>query len=234
MVLPPKTTHPKGELLNSHEQPENPSLEVDTFDGKIHVEWEPDASVTPMGQLAFFIQFLNTGCRFEPWVEECPISYVSNNAPKPRDVLGSLLLSILSGHKRYAHMTTLIGDGVNSKLLGMNKIVSDSSARRALKRIDEEEGVAWCQRHLQLCYEPLLRFPWIMDVDVTVKPIYGHQEGAIKGYNPHKKGRPSHTYHRLCSQQGLTPPMTGYPLTYAFDSEFLNTTEFSTPAQVMW
>src|SRR4051794_1076420 len=35
--------------------------------------------------------------------------------------------------------------------------------------------------------------PWILDVDATVKPLFGHQEGA--GYNPHKPGRPSHTLH---------------------------------------
>jgi hypothetical protein len=45
------------------------------------------------------------------------------------------------------------------------------------------------------CAEPLLTEPWILDVDVTVKPLYGHQEGAEVGYNPHKPGRPSHTYH---------------------------------------
>jgi hypothetical protein len=44
-----------------------------------------------------------------------------------------------------------------------------------------------------------------MDIDVTVKPIYGHQQGAQVGYNPHKAERPSHCYHsyfnsntRLC------------------------------------
>ncbi|KOR29301.1 transposase [Achromatium sp. WMS3] len=35
---------------------------------------------------------------------------------------------------------------------------------------------------------------WI-DVDSTVKTVYGHQEGAAKGYNPHKKGALS--YHPL-------------------------------------
>lgn len=63
------------------------------------------------------------------------------------------------------------------------------------KKIPEEEGIAWLQKHLKLSYEPLLRTPWILDTDVTVKPLYGHQEGAKKGYNPHKPGRPSHTYH---------------------------------------
>jgi hypothetical protein len=32
-------------------------------------------------------------------------------------------------------------------------------------------------------------------VDTTVKPLYGKQEGAEIGYNPEKRGRPSHTYH---------------------------------------
>ena len=32
-------------------------------------------------------------------------------------------------------------------------------------------------------------------MDSTVKPLYGHQEGAEIGYNPRKPGRPSHAYH---------------------------------------
>ena len=53
--------------------------------------------------------------------------------------------------------------------------------------MDETEGVAWLQDHLGYCVSPLLSEPWIL--------LYGHQEGAVKGYNPHKPGWPSHTYH---------------------------------------
>jgi len=53
-------------------------------------------------------------------------------------VLGSLFLSILSGHNRYTHMMALRGDGINTKLLGMSKVISDDSAIRALKRMEEE------------------------------------------------------------------------------------------------
>lgn len=66
MILPSKPIHPKGEPKELSKQLSPTSLEVDTFEGKAHVEREPGASVTPMGQLAFFIQFLKTGCRFEP------------------------------------------------------------------------------------------------------------------------------------------------------------------------
>ena len=195
MVLPPKVIHPTSEIDISETQPLSTAIEVETFAGKVHVEWDPTAAVTPIGQLPFFIEFLKLGHRFHPWVEECPLHYLSNNAPLKIDVLGSLFLSILSGHNRYAHMTALRGDNVNTKLLGMNKVISDDSAIRALKRMDESAAIQWLQRHLQSCYDPLLSTPWILDVDVTVKPLYGHQEGAKVGYNPHKPGRPSHTYH---------------------------------------
>jgi len=41
------------------------------------------------------------------------------------------------------------------------------------------------------------RRPWVLDVDTTVKPLYGHQQDARVGYNPTKPGRPSHAYHSL-------------------------------------
>ncbi len=195
MVLPPKVIHPQGEAQLPEKTALFEAVEVDTYGGKLHVEWDQDAAVTPIGQLPFFIQFLKLGGRFHPWVNDCPLHYTSNNAPKKIDVLGSLFLSILSGHRRYAHITNLMSERVNSELLGMSKIVSDDSARRGLKKIDEETGIKWLQSHLQSSYAPLLKTPWILDVDITVKPLYGHQEGAKIGYNPQKPGRPSHTYH---------------------------------------
>ena len=195
MVLPPKVIHPEGDKEIVFTKRKISALVADTFDGKIHIEWDPQAQVTPLGQLPFFIQFLKMGHLFQPWVDECPLHYTSNNAPKKVDVLGSFLLSILSGHTRYAHMTSLMTDSVNAKLLGMSKVVSDDCARRALQKIDEDEGVRWLQESLYYCYSPLLSQPWILDSDVTVKPLYGKQEGAVIGYNPHKPGRPSHTFH---------------------------------------
>ena len=174
MVLPSKALHPADEAVLAEKRPLSTAIEVETFAGKVHIEWDPTAAVTPIGQLPFFIEFLKLGHRFNPWVEDCPLHYVSHNAPQKIDVLGSLFLSILSGHNRYTHMTALRGDSVNTKLLGMSKVISDDSAIRALKRMAETEAVQWLQDHLQSCYAPLLSTPWILDVDVTVKPLYGH------------------------------------------------------------
>ena len=199
MLLPPIPVHQMGESFNEPPQPklivENVKLAVDTFGGRVHVEWDPQAAVTPLGQLPFFIEFLKLGGLFDSWVDDCPLEYTSPNAPTKRDVLGTLLLSVLAGHTRYAHITTIRCDGVNPQLLGMNKIISEDSMRRSLLKIAEIEGMTWLQNHLKKCYEPLLGVPWALDVDTTIKTLYGKQEGAVVGYNPKKPGRPSHTYH---------------------------------------
>lgn len=146
------TCHPTGESESTALVPHAGPVAVDTFGGRIHVEWDPQAAVTPLGQLPFFTEFLQVSGLFDPWVEGGPLFLTSPNAPSKR-------------------------------------------VRRNLGKLDETAGVTWLQDHLGYGVAPLLGEPWILDSDVTVKSLYGHQEGAVKGYNPHKPGRPSHTYH---------------------------------------
>ena len=168
---------------------------VQTVAGRVQVRWESKSAATPMGQLAYFIEFLTLTGLWARWLESCPLSYNSPNAPSKADVLGTWMLSVLAGHKRYSHVTAIRCDGVNPGLMGMNKVISEDAMRGALKRIPEAEGTTWLDHHLSDSVAPLLDAPWIMDTDTTVKPLYGKQEGAVVSYNPTKPGRPSHTYH---------------------------------------
>lgn len=188
-------THPLGESQTKALIPLADPVSVDTFGGRIHVEWNPQAAVTPLGQLPFFIDYLHVSGLFDEWVSSCPLQWTSPNAPTKIDVLGTVLLSVLSGHQRYAHINALRGDGVNPGLLGMSKVVSEDSVRRSYSKLPEEAGIPWLQESLHRVYAPVLSVPWILDADTTVKTVYGQQEGAEVGYNPHKPGRPSHTYH---------------------------------------
>lgn len=194
-------THPKGEVPAVVQELAAtvlaPPVAVDTHGRRFHVEWDPQASVTPMGQLVFFSQFLATAGLFRHWVRTCPLVYTSPNAPSLNDLLGTILLAVLSGQHRYAHVTGLRADTVNPQGLGMSQVCSEDSVRRAFKKADPVACANWQTQALQQTWGTALRFPWILDLDVTVKTVYGHQEGAEKGYNPHKPGRPSHTYHTL-------------------------------------
>ncbi len=172
-------------------------LAVDTHGRRFHVEWDPHAAVTPLGQLVFFSQFLATAGLFRDWVQTCPLTFTRPNAPLLPDLLGTMTLAVLAGQNRCAHVTALRADAVNPQGLGMAKVCSEDSVRRAFAGADPHACAAWQTGAPQQTWLPALRQPWVLDLDVTVKPICGQQEGAELGYNPHKPGRPSHTCHTL-------------------------------------
>jgi hypothetical protein len=186
---------------------------LSTPGGRFHVRWDKNGSATALGQLVFFAEFLEVTGLFSRWVEGCPLIYTSPNAPAVVDLLGTWLLSILDGQRRYAHVAGLRGDEVAPEILGMGKIVSDESLRRALsalapslpKRCDDAQRAAcmaqlmkstiWMDTALGESTREALSTAWILDADTSVKLLYGHQIGAEIGYNPRKPGRPSHTLH---------------------------------------
>src|SRR5205085_6668084 len=187
--------HLKGEVEKTGAATESENCTVETYAGRLRIRWDDSAAVTTLGQMPVFIDFLKTSGLWDGFVADCPLQYTSPNAPSQVDVLGTLLMSVLAGQSRYAHITALRGDGVNPELLGMRKVMSEDSARRAFKQASAEETLQWLRQHLRQTYEPLLEHTWVMDLDSTVKPLYGKQEKAVKGYNATKPGRPSHVVH---------------------------------------
>ena len=126
------------EAIDTMAEPSDKSMRVQTPGGVFSVRWDERGSATALGQLAFFAEYLETTGLFERWLQGCPLSYTSPNAPELVDVLGTWMLSILDGHCRYAHVGALRGDGVAPSILGMSKIIGDDSLRRALGAIAPE------------------------------------------------------------------------------------------------
>ena len=171
------------------------SFSVETPGGRIQIRWDMEASATPNAQLAFFAEFLATTGVYESWVNRCSLSYASGIASHKRDVLGTWFLSILAGHHRYSHITALRCDGVSPQILGMSKIVSEDTLRRALARMSADQSRDWLRPQLLCSVQAALNSPWILDIDTTIKTLFGKQSGAEVSYNPHKPGRPSHALH---------------------------------------
>ncbi|MCH2204388.1 MAG: hypothetical protein MK132_00745, partial [Lentisphaerales bacterium] len=55
------------------------------------------------------------------------MSYKSNDASNKKDILGTLLLSALPGHKRYTHMNVISGDEASVEILDLNEVCSEDS-----------------------------------------------------------------------------------------------------------
>ena len=66
-------------------------------------------------------------------------SKIPTGAP---NVMGTVMLSVLCGHWRYAHINAVRGDAVNPGLLGV-RTVSEDAVRMAMQRIPEAAGLEW-------------------------------------------------------------------------------------------
>src|SRR5215510_5607950 len=116
--------HPAGDLVLVAGSTADGPVFVDTYLGRVKVDWDPEASVTALGHFAFFVEYLKSGGRFDSLVADCPLTYTSPNRPEVRNVLGTVVLGVLAGHWRYSHLTSLRGDTVSAGLLGMTKVQS--------------------------------------------------------------------------------------------------------------
>ena len=62
------------------------SSEIEPVVGRVRVRWEKESASTPMGQLAYFIEFLNLTGIWGRWQADCPLEYRSPNAPSKAEV----------------------------------------------------------------------------------------------------------------------------------------------------
>ena len=165
------------------------------FSKNIKVEWEPDADVTSSAGAAYFFGFLKRTGFLGKLLVGSPLRYRSNNAPDPSAVLATLIYAIIKGGNRYAFINTVRNDLVLPEIIGVGGFVSEDSVRRGLLRGSWEEWDSWLSGIERDIYESLLGEDYIIDIDSTVKKLYGHQECAVKGYNPTRPGRPCHSCH---------------------------------------
>jgi hypothetical protein len=98
--------NPAGESKNAPQYPPE-TWPLDTPGGRYYAEWDDKAPVTRDGQLIFFFQFLQAGGRWQEFLRECLLHYTGNRGSGALNVMGTVLLSVLAGHWRYAHINGL-------------------------------------------------------------------------------------------------------------------------------
>jgi hypothetical protein len=57
----------------------------------------------------------------------------------------------------------------------MKKIISEDALRRSLSRMSAEQSKAWLAPQLMGSVQAALGTPWILDIDTTIKPLFGRQ-----------------------------------------------------------
>jgi len=163
-------------------------------DAKLVLDETPKA-ISPFGGLASFLSFLGQIGLAQQVQEHLPFAEpASHNAIPLAHCLTAFLLSVVVGARRFAHAQWWRADRVLHALLGIARFPSDDTIRNFFLRFRQADIEAFWRplwRGLLLLVRcPVLGFS--LDLDSTVFCREGTQEGALKGFNPRRRGRKSH------------------------------------------
>lgn len=155
---------------------------------------ETKRAVTPFGGVAVFVAFLRKVAFPEAVRRWMPIQWRSPNQIDPTATFTAFLMAVLVGARRFAHANWLRGDRALHALLGLHRFPCDDTIRNLFRRFSMGDVhrffaplAEWQMERL-----PQRSEGYSLDLDSTVFERYGQQEGALKGHNPRKHGRPSH------------------------------------------
>ncbi len=114
----------------------------------------------------------------------------------PAELILIIIYTIIIGILRLSGTRILQYNGSFQKFLGLKSFPHASRLNRFLISLDKKTIIRINRIHDQLrlkfFHKPKNRTSVIFDVDSTVLTVYGSQEGAKIGFNPHKRGRPSY------------------------------------------
>jgi hypothetical protein len=122
-------------------------------------------------------------------------------------IFSAIIYANLCGIYRLSKISTFMKDSLVSKLLRLKGGFEDSNLKARLVQLGErgshellETGLNFSRRCVERC--GLSRIT--IDCDSTEETVFGHQQGAEKGYNPKNKGK--RCYHPLicfCSEMKI-------------------------------
>ncbi|MCD6162535.1 MAG: transposase, partial [candidate division Zixibacteria bacterium] len=155
--------------------------------------------ITAWGGIGSLIaQFLER-IEFREWTESSiPIKETSNNSGGIYEKVLSLFLTVLVGGDRFSHLSWW-GHGVEAIQVAFSVKwfpAAASTMTRFWGKINKQSLANHLGDKARALTKMIVEWEGItkdnLNLDSTVLTRYGNQEGAKKGYNPKKRGRPSH------------------------------------------
>jgi len=157
-----------------------------------------EKNLTGNAGLVHFGRFIDKLNLHERLNSHLSITRASNADYQAADVVVILVLGVLAGVKHMSHMAILGMDSAIRTIFGWKIFPVASTFSRIFKLFTHKH----C-KELSEVEDEIRRLVWkkkwfgriTIDLDSSVRGVFGTQEGAEKGYNPNKKGQRS--YHPL-------------------------------------
>jgi len=142
--------------------------------------------------LRFFKEFVDkTGIKNE--LASCGLPQPgSNRGFNPVDIIESFWVTVWIGGTKFVHTSIVRFDEALKDIYGWEKVPSTSTYTRFFRKFKQQTVNQVFGRLNTWFFLQIPQKVFTLDLDSTVMTRYGKQEGAQRGYNPKKPGRPSH------------------------------------------
>lgn len=135
-------------------------------------------------------------CRFDERLEQSGITVQdSNRGYKPFQLILGLFAGVWCGASCFGHLDVVRYDTVLCKLLGWERGADHRAYQRYFNKFSQAVNQRVFGWQFGWFFSELVFDNYTLDFDSMMIVREGSQEGAAKGYNPKRPGRPS--YHPL-------------------------------------
>ena len=149
--------------------------------------------ITPWGGMVFLKQMLEK-IGFREMIERNPDlpRRGSNRGYKTETIIESFITSIWCGANRFLHTEVLRHDAALGEIFDWKRVPGQDAYKRFFNKFTLAKNLRVSEYFYSWIFDNFKFDNFTLDIDSSVMTRYGVQEGAKKGYNPVKKGRPSH------------------------------------------
>lgn len=148
-----------------------------------------DKEITPWGGLALMNRLLKK-MRFREALQAAGLPLQgSNRGYAPEQLIEQFLIGVWCGANRFEHMEVTRQDEAIRQIFGYERMAGHKAFMRHFGKFTQGTNQRVFGHLYRWFYEQLSFDNFTLDMDSTVMSRYGNQEGARRGYNPHKPGR---------------------------------------------
>jgi hypothetical protein len=149
--------------------------------------------ITPWGGMIFLKQMLQK-VSFRELIEQNPDlpQSGSNRGYKTATIIEGFITSIWCGANRFLHTEVTRHDSALGKIFDWKNTPGQDTYKRFFCKFTQAKNLAVSDYFYSWIFDNFKFDNFTLDIDSSVMTRYGVQDGAKKGYNSTKKGRPSH------------------------------------------
>jgi hypothetical protein len=152
-----------------------------------------DKEITPWGGMVLLRKMLDQ-IKFSEKINECEVlpQPGSNRGYSAQSIIESFLVSVWCGASRFLHTEVTRHDLALNKIFGWSKAPGQDTFKRFFSKFSQATNQQVADHFYSWFFDQLQFENLTLDFDSSIITRYGQQQGARRGYNPVKPGRPSH------------------------------------------